>query len=524
MTCQTLGRIRNALMRKQIVNSITFLYIGLPVLIFFFGWLHIAYALLLSGLLVFGVFSYLNRLSADADLPRTPDAAMNRGQWLLIAGLSFLWVLFSGIGGFANQDWDHHFRNALFRDLIVEQWPVYYHFPAAYPDAELANHYSALNYYLTFWLPAALVGKLWGAGAADVALLFWSYTGILLVLYHLNRLFGFRYSLVVSLLFIGWSGLDVLGRLIMKPIAHFSTFQLEAYYSFAYTAFTSDLYNVFNQAIPTWLITLWVFNHPKRLNLLPISFLFAYAPFPFLGLALLYYVYYALDTVQRVRTINEFLAIVFNELRRAETIVSLLCLLLPYALFYSAHTSSVPSAFFWSRNLEGTRRMKLQVIVFYFVAFFLEAGVYFLSIVLLSKKVYQANKLLFWVCFVLLLFIPFWVVGTGNDFASRGSIPFLLMLCVMTTKALIDGVKNQAAAYRLAIPALALLIAWVTPAVSIIDGIAIQNPPKLRNLIGTFSNPQVSRAHNIDGTYPSLVNYYAHEPKQHFFYKYLTKK
>ena len=511
-------------MNKSIVNYCTFLYIGLPVLIFFFGWLHIAYAVALSTGLVFGVFTHLNRLSTDADLSPVPGAAINRGQWLLIAGLAFLWVLFSGIGGFANQDWDHHFRNALFRDLIVQEWPVYYNFPASYPDPELANHDSALNYYLTFWLPAALIGKLWGAGAANVFLLLWSYTGILLVLYHLNRLFGFRYPLIVSLLFMGWSGLDVLGRLIMQPIAHFSTFQLEAYYSYSYSAFTSNLYNVFNQAIPMWLITVWVFSQPKRLNLLPIAFLLAYAPFPFIGLVLLYYGYYALDTYGRVRNVTDFLVSILTELRRVETIVGVVCLLLPFALFYSAHTSSVPSDLFWSRHLVGTRRMKVQVIVFYFVAFFLEAGVYFLSIALLSKKVYQSMKLLFWLCFVMLLFIPFWIVGTGNDFASRGSMPFLVMLCVMTTKALIDGIENRVPPYRLAMLAVALLIAWVTPTVSVIDGIAIRNPPQLRDVVVSFSKPRVDRATNMHGTYPSLVNYYAHEPKQHFFYKYLTKR
>lgn len=510
--------------KNNVVDYIAFLYVSLPVLIFFFGWLHIGYALGLSGLLLYGVVSHLKRSSAGAALSSAP-VGINRVQWLLIAGLAFLWVFFSGIGGFANQDWDHHFRNALFRDLIVQEWPVYYDFAASYPEPELANHHSALNYYFTFWLPAALAGKIGGAAAGNVFLLGWAYAGILLILYYLNRLVGFRYSLIVALLFIGWSGLDVLGRLIMQPLDSFTTFQLEAYYKYSYVAFTSDLYNVFNQAIPTWLITLWVFNNPKRLNLLPVAFLFAYAPFPFIGLVLLYYSYYTLDTFRQSNyQITNFLSALVGELRKVETIVALLCLILPYALFYGSHTSSVPSSFFWSRFLEGTRRMKLQVIVFYFIAFFLEAGVYFFMIVLVSKKTYQSNKLLFWLCFGMLLFIPFWVVGTGNDFASRGSMPFLLMLCVMTIKSLLDAVDNRVNVSRLAIPFLALLLAWVTPAVAIIDGIAIRKAPELKDVIVTFSNPQVSQANNMHGTYPSLANYYAHEPKNHFFYKYLTKK
>lgn len=510
--------------KDTILNYITFLYLSVPVLIFFFGWLRPVYSFLLAGLLLFGCKSYLNRLKNESQGYNTENLGFAWKQGILIAGLAFLWVLFSGIGGFANQDWDHHFRNALFRDLIEQNWPVYYDFPVNYPDPELANHHSALNYYLTFWLPAALVGKVVGTAVAHVFLLLWSYAGILLVLYYLNRLFNFRYALIVSLLFMGWSGLDVIGRLIMQPIAYFSTFQLEAYYSYTYAAFTSDLYNVFNQAIPTWLISLWVFNHSRRLNILPIALLFAYAPFPFIGLVLFHGLYYGIDLFLQTRNLKVWLMNLLTELRKVENMVGLLCLLLPYALFYSAHSSSVPSDLFWSHYLEGSRRMKVQVIVFYYIAFFLEAGVYFFLIWWLSKKAYWSSKLTFWICFGMLLFIPFWVIGTGNDFASRGSMPFLLMLCVMTTKALLDALTDRRRIYRLLIPALILMLAWITPAVSVINGIAIRKPPELQDVIGTFSRPNVSRAYNMHGTYPSLINYYAHEPKQHFFYKYLTKK
>lgn len=511
-------------MNKQTVTYLTFLYISLPVFIFFFGWLHSAYAVVLSGLLLLGVWRYLSRSITHLDLAAPSVRVVNPSQWLLIAGLAFGWVFFSGIGGFANQDWDHHFRNALFRDLIVDDWPVYYTFSASYPDPELASHHSALNYYLTFWLPAALAGKWWGAEVANRVLLLWSYAGVLLVLYYLNRLCSFRYALLVSLLFMGWSGLDVLNRLISQPLASFTTFQLEANELYSYTAFTSNLYNVFNQAIPTWLITLWVFNNPNRLNLLPIAFLLAYAPFPFVGLVLLYYAYYVLNRFASEPTIGRGVTSVLSELYQTETIVAIVGLLVPYALFYSAHTGSVPSDLFWSRTLIGTRRENIQVIVSYFVTFFLEAGVYFLSVVLLSNYIYQTYKRLFWLCFAILLFLPFWTVGAGNDFASRGSMPCLVMLCIMTTKALIDGIDNRIRMSRLVIPLLALLMAWVTPVVAIINGLAFRNPPNIRNSIGTFSNPNVSRANNIDGIYPSLANYYAYDPKQHIFYKYLTKK
>ncbi len=496
----------------------TFMYLGLPVLIFFFGWLRIDIALPLSALLIWGSLRYLAGLASET----RSIATINRKSLLLVVGLSFVWVFLSGIGGFSNQDWDHHFRNALFRDLITEPWPVYYNFPAHYPIEALANHHSSLNYYFTFWLLPAWAGKLFGQEVGNICLLTWSYIGILLGLYYLNRLFDFKYAGFVSLLFILWSGLDVLGKLILQKHLVYPGEQIELYYHYFFTAFTTDLYNPFNQAIPAWLITAWVLNYHRKLNLLPTTFLLTYAPFPFIGLVSFYYINYLSAKFSSGTTFKNVFLDLLSELTSIETVAALF-LAVTYALFYQAHTSDVPSSLFWTRYLETDPVQNLKTIVSYFVTFFLEAGVYFGLIFLLSKNVYQTYKRPFWLCFGLLLIIPLWAVGEYNDFASRGSIPALVILCVLTAKAILDQYTNQRKRYMLFISIVTLLLSWITPAILIKRGIPVNGNPIFRDAIGSFADPKVRKQNDNESVLTSVVNFYAHEPQQHIFYKYLAK-
>jgi hypothetical protein len=74
---------------------------------------------------------------------------------------SFLWVALSGIGGFGLQNWDFNFRNAVLHDLVDYSWPV------VYPQGRI------LLYYFTYWLPAALAGKIFGWFGANIFLFVW---------------------------------------------------------------------------------------------------------------------------------------------------------------------------------------------------------------------------------------------------------------------------------------------------------------------------------------------------------------
>ena len=502
----------------QLIGYITWLYLGLPILIFFISWLRIGFALPLSALFIWGMLAYLSRLPSD----RQPGTGVDKKTLVLVMGLAFVWVFLSGIGGFSNQDWDHHFRNALFRDLITEPWPVYYVLPTDYPIDSLANQHTALNYYFTFWLPAAWIGKLFGQSVGNLCLLGWSFTGILLSLYYLNRLFAFKYAGFVTLLFMLWSGLDLLGKLILQGHLVYPGEQIELYYHYYYTAFTTDLYNPFNQAIPAWLITAWVMNYPRTLNLLPVTCLFAYAPFPFIGLSLLTSTNAGWEALTSGMTGKTFVRSWLARLGRMEALGAL-GLFVTYALFYQAHTSYVRSGLFWTRYAEADSGPNLNMAIAYLVTFFLEAGVYFSLIFLLSRRIYQAYKRPFWLCFGLLILFPLWAVGEYNDFASRGSIPVLLVVCVLTAKAIIDHWSWQPNRSILLLTASLLVLTWVTPVRLLLRSVPLDGRPRLRDSIGTFRRPNVDKGHDNEGVLTSVANFYAQQPQQQVFYKYLAK-
>ncbi|MBO0939016.1 hypothetical protein J2I47_20855 [Fibrella sp. HMF5335] len=507
-------------LNNKLLNWLTAGYLCLPIILFFLGWLQLVYSILLTIGLVLGVFFYLKRINKEASWTTLPVLPTVVSVLLL-----FIWVYFSGIGGYANQDWDHHCRNAIFTDLITYKWPVYYNFSPGYHIGFLAGHKAALNYYFTFWLPAALVGSYFGRGIGDLCLLGWSYLGLLLILFQLVRLIHARHIIFVTLLFGLWSGLDSIGHLLIHhALANYKA-SIEIYSYFSYTSFTTDLYNVFNQVIPTWLITLWLLNNKKTISLFPIAILFAYGPLPFIGLALFYGIYVLISLYQQkygttwATVINQ----AWLQLDWVGTAVAVFVLGAPYLAFYKAHLPGLFSQFIGQRLVGLALSDQLKLVINYLLTCLVETGFYFLLIPLLSRSVYRDNKISYWICFWLLLFIPFWEFGVWRDFASRGSIPCLTILAVLMGKAMLDAYKKNGFSLALMLTVLVLGISWITPAWLLTKAPALTAKPTIRDGIGSFGNPQISDNHDPEGLGSSLSNFYSIEPQHRFFYRLLAK-
>ena len=92
--------------------------------------------------------------------------------WVCLFVLVVLWIYFSGIGSFSFQNGDHIVRNPIFRDLINYKWPVIYDL------SKMSQNITSITgtdkvmfvYYFAYWLPSAVVGKIFGEAAANVAL------------------------------------------------------------------------------------------------------------------------------------------------------------------------------------------------------------------------------------------------------------------------------------------------------------------------------------------------------------------
>ncbi|KXK13150.1 MAG: hypothetical protein UZ14_CFX002001889 [Chloroflexi bacterium OLB14] len=338
---------------------------------------------------------------------------------------------------YAFQNWDHHWRNAVFHDLINFDFPVYYAQPETGPIKMLV-------YYVGYWLPSALVGKFFGWDIANLFLFLWSWLGIILITLQLSRFLKTSPS-KSTLLLIFFSGLDSLGVLVFPqeyptlfpPITHLEIWAGNLQYS----SFTTQLFWVFNQAIPAWLCIVIIMESNsllfERRELAPSlqiftwSLCFFFAPLASIGLI----PYVAIEILKNLKSI-------FKNIN--------------YPILLSSITIVLLSTFYFSSNTAAQER-SLQAIPFKeFIFFFLlEGGILWL---LLAPIKFRDPR---WIITgILLIIIPFIQIGSGRDFAMRASIAPLFYLMILTAETIFQN--NISRLLRITLYAL-LFIGALTP-------------------------------------------------------------
>lgn len=389
----------------KFLYRISIFYLILPFLLFLFGWVRLSIAIPLSVIVFFAIWRLLK--SSDSVFYSLFPDVRSIGYWLLVTAF---WVALSGVGGYAFQNWDHHWRNAVFHDLINFDWPVYYTQPESGPV-------KILVYYVGYWLPAAWVGKLLGWKAANFSLLLWTWLGVVLITLHLASALKTS-PLKASLLLTFFSGLDFFGTLffakeypsLLPPVTHLEIWAGNLQYS----SFTTQLFWVFNQAIPAWLcIAMILVSAAKRSEarvelILLWSLCFFFAPLVSLGLL----PYVIIELVEQ----TDF-KFPFKNLRW-EILPAAIIIFLLSIFYFFANTAAQERGF--------------QTISFtdFIVFFLLEGGILWLA---LAPSLWRDRR---WMATgLLLLLIPFIQLGAGRDFVMRASIApiFYLMFMVGET-------------------------------------------------------------------------------------------
>jgi hypothetical protein len=417
------------------MKRLSIIYLTIPFFLFLFGWVRLSVALPLAIILLFALYKML------FDNDKTPflftlspkNWSSSTVYWLLV---TVFWLLLSGIGGYAFQNWDHHWRNAVFRDLILFDHPIYFTHPERGPI-------NMLVYYVGYWLPAAWIGKLLGWGFANFALFIWTLIGLLLVTHHLGNFFKTS-NLKAALLIIFFSGLDFLGTLffpqdyptIIPPITHLETWAGNLQYS----SFTTQLFWVFNQAVPAWLIFSVIASlaDAKQSNtrnelILLWSLCFFFAPLASLGLLPYILIEFAKQTDLKSP---------FKHLRWEQILAAIIIFLL--------------SAFFFTSNTAAQSRALQSIPLDKFITFFLlEGGILWL---ILAPSKYRDPRWM--VTGVLLAVIPFVQLGSDRDFVMRASIAPLFYLMLMTGETIFN---KTTARLLLTTCYLLLLIGALTP-------------------------------------------------------------
>jgi len=270
------GNLRLAL------GPLTLLYLALPLVIFFAGWLKPVPAVISVVPLAFCGWKLARAWPAEL-------STFRRGEIWFLAAFSFGLAAYAGIGAFAPQELDWAKHNAVMMDCITQPWPVLL--------TDGASHWP-LVYYLAYYLPATVVGKWGGYAVAQVALWIWSGLGIMLACGWFARLTQLPAWIAGPALF-AFAGLVFIGNLVVQVLGLPDNYHgWVGYYPNEFWAriwqFPSHYWMLEwapGQALSAWLSAGMFLSCPPSLRPFCFGFLFLcdllWAPFSAIGLGLL---------------------------------------------------------------------------------------------------------------------------------------------------------------------------------------------------------------------------------------------
>ncbi len=411
---------------SKILLSLSYAYLLLPFFIFAIGWMkpYFSIPIIVCILICF--------IKVVKESPRLWMPEFNRENLikiLFIIGVIAIWVYYSGIGKFVFQNTDHAYRNGLFNMLVENNWPVINENVIQRKMPGVSK--TGLIYYIGFWLPSAIVGKILGLRCGYYAQAVWALLGICLV-YYLICAKNKKLELWPLAVFILFSGLDIIGEhLIGTNIFSIDvTTHLEWWgTAYQYSSMTTQLFWVFNQAIPIWLCTIVILMQENNRN---VVFILACglitSTLPSIGLALITAFLCLTRTYpNRQKSVfkkNGYVDCLVRDTFTLQNVLGGGIIGIFSALYLLTNTSG------GMVNQAGLNAQMQNSLPKYVIFLIIEVGIY----ILLVYKYNQKNYLFYFIC-LLLVIIPPIHVGSSNDFCMRASIPalFILMIIIMDT-------------------------------------------------------------------------------------------
>ena len=422
---------KEVLVRRDVFFAICAAYLTIPVVIFMLGNLKpligIPAAVLMAGCCVFSCIDFCKGPDSKLKDRSSDFFGMKMPVKYLISLfiIAFITVFVSGVGEYVYSMVDHVFRRAIFNDLINYKWPVIYDYSTQYNPRVIAvlgktQGTTALVYYTTFWMPSALIGKVFGTAAGNIFLLIWTTLGVWLTLVG-TTMFIRRISWAVPIIFIMFSGLDVIPN-IVQSVTQYEGFMAVEHWlpAFAYMSNFTQLSNVFNQCVPIWVLTvmLMLSTNVRSTGFIG-SLSFAYSPWATIGMLPL-----ALALAFRKELQPAKKPKVILSLLHPTAIISCAVMIGIFGPYYMVSTSaSDESGFAWKfcRNFG-------EFVLFWVLLMIIEVVPFVLVLWKREKK-----EPLFIVSVITLALIPIYKISYFNDFSMRASLPALFVISVQFT-------------------------------------------------------------------------------------------
>lgn len=432
---------------ESIIIKLIVFYLILPFLLFLAGWCRWYIALPGIALLLLA-FVRMCREQAKWELWQPEWNSENLKKTAIIVAIVAAWVYLSGIGTLVFQNTDHNCRNAIFELLVEKNWPV-----KGTITIDGTTSTRGLIYYIGFWLPAAFVGKHTTLNIGYLFQVLWAILGIL-AFYYLVCAIRKKISVWPLIAFIFFSGLDIVGYhlhgISLNDVS--LTKHLEWWTTFQFSSFTTQLFWVFNQALPIWLILLLMYHQKNnRFIIILLGLAMLYGTLPFIGLIpFAAYFIFSRKYGNTVSFSREWWKCWCKDTFSPENIIAGGITGIVSFLYLSGNASGQLIA-------TGTEEMDLRGFLFmYIITALVEFIPYF---ILIYKK--QKTNPLFYIALGTLLICPLIRVGSGQDFCMRASIPALVILFLMVLKTFEEVLAKRT--YKILIPLCAVyLIGAVT--------------------------------------------------------------
>jgi len=510
--------------------NIAAISIVLPIIVFLIGFIKIYIALPVSLVFLFTLFKFVKENKNSTGYSFDKKSIVYIIISLIVV---FLWVIMSGIGGFSYQndgsleyiytsrfekenyvayDWD--VRNAVFKDLVNESWPLKVHLKdqAIMDFIKIGPDY-AFSYYYTYWLIPAIVGKLFGMGVGNIFLFLYSVLLVYLAISLLNKKVKGN-VVTTAAIFILFSGMDILLFRKQFPDIIFRFNHIEKGITYLqYSSNTTLLYWVFNQSIMTWLIMSVLINLKEPKQVLFISALtFAYSPFATIGLVPIVIAIMIKNFIdgEEVKKVSKEVVIKFaKQFISFETLCAIFLLII-YGTYYTASDTAIADRG-WTWEIAKMSFSEFIKLYIEFIA--CEVLFYFILLIRRNKK-----DPIFWVVILELIIFPFYVMTYSNDLMMRGSIPALFILCYFVIKYLSESDK-----VKVIIPMLIILIIGsVTPLHEISRSVFATTVLHRKDLLNPYIESVVCPK-TMEGTEICYEQFYVKDYNNKFFFKYLSK-
>ena len=389
------------------INLASYLWIALSVMVFLLGWCKFYYAIPIVLLTIWTIFQQYKK---EDD---TFVEISAKKFWTAFA-IVFILMALCGIGGYVVQSSDNYWRNAMFRDLVNYEWPVF--------DEETGL---TKSYYIAFWMVPAFIAKVTQSMEAGFfSQLLWLSIGAHILYLQICRYMG-KVRISYIFFFYLFSGFKLAECLLYYPIFGDGNFMFSILDclsknnspgSFHAGPMVQFLYDPFNQTIPLFLgMMIMINNVQSRYIPFVFSLLLLYAPLPLVGLAplVLYWFIKNVTLEQKNNLVRSILNI--------ENITGLLILLVSVTYLMSNNNSG-------HKGLRPIQNLGADIYAYILYIIF-EFGI-------LTAIGYNAckDKIALWIALISVAIFGWFQLGLHNDFCFRTNMPLIFILFLLVTK------------------------------------------------------------------------------------------